>query len=86
MNYNQAQYQESMNDYFKQTRKNRFKDNIKGIVILTIAILHRLFAYPYLNDLISKTLKDNNVSYTIIDYIYKLFEYSQSKHRYISQK
>ena len=69
MNYNQAQYQESMNDYFKQTRKNRFKDNVKGIVILIIAILHRLFAYPYLNDLISKTLKDNNVSYTIIDYI-----------------
>lgn len=69
MNYNQAQYQNSMNEYFNQTKKNRFKDNLKGIIILAIAVLHRLFAYPYLNDLLLKTLKDNNVNYTVIDYI-----------------
>lgn len=71
--YNQAQFNNSMNEYIHETKKRDFKDNVKNIMVLIIAILHRFIGYPYLSELLRNVLNDNNVSEMTIEYV--LFGY-----------
>ena len=56
-------------DYYSQTKKNNIKDLTKKIVLLVIALVHRLIGFPYLSELLKEVLVKNNISNDLIEII-----------------